>query len=146
MGHGMRVCLIQFIKCGKNCGELKAAERFSDLMDVHVLGAGFTWQSEHLEKDIAIAREAWRFAVETIAGDLHAVVILDELTYLVKYGMVPEAEVLKALAGRPARMHIVVTGRDASPGLIELADIVTEMRAVKHPYDDGMRAQRGVEF
>jgi len=90
--------------------------------------------------------EAWRFAVETIAGDLHAVVILDELTYLVKYGMVPEAEVLKALAGRPARMHIVVTGRDASPGLIELADIVTEMRAVKHPYDDGMRAQRGVEF
>lgn len=146
IGHGLAVCIIQFIKGKWRSGELEAAKSFGDLLQVHVMGAGFTWQSEDLDRDIAIAREAWHFAAETIAADAHDMVVLDELTYLVKYGMVPEEEVLRVLAARPRHMHVVVTGRDASEGLIELADIVTRMEPVKHPYERGMKAQAGMEF
>ena len=146
VGHGMRVCVIQFIKGRWHSGEIEAARHFGDRMQVHVRGAGFTWQSEDLDRDIALAREAWSFAADTIAADAHEMIVLDELTYLIKYGMVPEEEVLDVLRSRPAHMHVVVTGRDASEGLIALADTVTRMEAVKHPYDDGVKAQPGVEF
>jgi cob(I)alamin adenosyltransferase len=146
VGHGMRVCVIQFIKGPWHSGEIEAARYFGDRMQVHVRGAGFTWQSEDLDEDIAIAREAWSFAADTIAADAHEMIVLDELTYLIKYGMVPEHEVLAVLSSRPAHMHVVVTGRDASEGLIALADTVTRMEAVKHPYDEGVKAQPGVEF
>ncbi len=146
VGHGMRVCIIQFIKGRWHSGEIQAARHFGDRMQVHVRGAGFTWQSENLDRDIAIAREAWSFAAQTIAADAHEMIVLDELTYLIKYGMVPEEEVLGVLRSRPAHMHVVVTGRDASEGLIALADTVTRMEAVKHPYDEGVKAQPGVEF
>lgn len=146
VGHGMRVCIIQFIKGRWHSGELQAARHFGDRMQVHVRGAGFTWQSENLDRDIAIAREAWSFAADTIAADAHEMVVLDELTYLITYGMVPEEEVLGVLRARPAHMHVVVTGRDASEGLIALADTVTRMESLKHPYDEGVKAQPGVEF
>jgi len=146
LGHGMRVCVIQFIKGKWKSGEVEAAKRFDDLLDMHVLGRGFTWESEDLEEDTRVAQEAWRFAKETLGAGRHDVVILDELTYLIKYEMVSEAEVLEALASRPQGMHVVVTGRDASPSLIEAADLVTEMQAVKHPFEQGVTAQKGIEF
>lgn len=146
LGHGMPVALIQFIKGSWQYGELVSAQRFSDLLDFHVMGRGFTWQSADLAEDIKAAREAWDFAAQTILADRHRLVILDELTYLITYDMVPEAEILAVLQKKPPAMHVVITGRDASPGLIAFADLVTEMTEIKHPYQKGVKAQKGIEF
>ncbi len=146
MGHGQRVAMIQFIKGSWKYGELESARRFADLLDFHVMGRGFTWKSDNLDRDIAVAREAWEFARATIAGNRHQLVILDELTYLVTYGMIPEQEIIDTLTARPSSMHVVVTGRGASDGLIAAADLVTEMCEIRHPYKKGIRAQKGIEF
>ncbi|MBM4326916.1 MAG: cob(I)yrinic acid a,c-diamide adenosyltransferase [Deltaproteobacteria bacterium] len=146
MGQGMKVCFIQFLKGSWKYGELTAAERFSDLMEFHVLGRGFTWKSEDLEKDIAVARAAWELAKEKILSAEFQMVVLDELTYLIQYNMVEEAEIVGFLSARPANLHVVVTGRDASEALIQAADLVTEMREIKHPYSAGVKAQKGIEF
>lgn len=146
VGHSMPVCVIQFLKGSWAYGELPAVARFDDLIDFHVLGKGFTWKSEDLAEDTRVAREAWAFAQDILRQDRHRLVILDELTYLVKYNMVDEASILAALRDRPDAMHVVVTGREASAGLVGLADLVTEMREVKHPFHDGLKAQRGIEF
>jgi cob(I)alamin adenosyltransferase len=146
MGHGRRVCVVQFIKGSWTYGELSARERFADLLEFHVMGRGFTWKSDNLEKDAALAREAWTLAAEKIASGDYEMVILDELTYLITYNMLAESEVLRALADRPAGVHVVITGRNASSGVLAAADMVTEMKAVRHHYRAGVKAQRGVEF
>ena len=146
LGHGWRVGVIQFIKGDWPSGEQTALERFKDLLDIHVLGAGFTWQSKDLAHDTRIAREAWAFAVDMIHSGRHRLIVLDELTYLVRYKMVPEADILDVLTHRPPGMHIIVTGRHASRNLTASADLVTEMRNRKHPFDSGRHAQRGIEF
>lgn len=146
MGHGFPVCMIQFIKGSWRYGELEAAKFFPSLFEIHVMGRGFTWQSDDLDKDIAVAREAWAFAEKTIREAKCRLLILDELTYLLAYGMLEEQAVLAALASRPETMHIVVTGRAATPGLIAAADLVTEMLDIKHPYANGVMAQQGIEF
>lgn len=146
LGHGFRVCLIQFIKGGWAYGELNTAKQFEGLLDIHVMGRGFTWKSENIDKDIAIAKEGWELAKKVIHEGKHRLVILDELTYLLTYNMIDEQEVIDTLQSRPADMHVVVTGRGASKNLIETADLVTEMVAVKHPYDNGVKAQKGIEF
>lgn len=146
IGHGFRVCMIQFIKGSWKYGELETAGQFAGLMDVHVMGRGFTWTSEDLEKDVAAAREAWNFAKQVIREGKHRIVILDELTYLITYKMIGEQDVIETLNARPAGMHIVVTGRGATQELINAADLVTEMVDVKHPYENGVRAQKGIEF
>jgi cob(I)alamin adenosyltransferase len=146
LGHGLKVCIIQFIKGTWKYGELTAAKCFEDLLEIHVMGKGFTWKSEDLEADKQVAQEAWQFAKPRLTSDEYALVILDELTYLIKYGFVEEAEILDALANKRDDLHIVVTGRDASPGLIEAADLVTEMVAIKHPFEQGVKAQKGIEF
>jgi cob(I)alamin adenosyltransferase len=146
MGHNQKVCVIQFIKGNWKYGELESAKRFEGLMDFYVMGKGFTWQSENLEEDIKIAQEAWNFAKEKIGSGKYQMVILDELTYLIKYNMVSEDEIISFLSNRPENLHIVVTGRDASARLIEIADLVTDMVSIKHPYDNGVKAQKGVEF
>lgn len=146
LGHNFPVCLIQFIKGSWKYGELKSAKRFEDLLDFHVMGKGFTWQSENPEEDIKVARQAWDFAAQSILTGKHRLVILDELTYLIKYEMVPEEEILAVLRKKPAAMHVVITGRDASQGLVDFADLVTEMTEIKHPYQKGVKAQKGIEF
>ncbi len=145
MGHGMRVCLVQFLKGRWKTGEQRIAAEL-DLLEFHAMGKGFTWKSENLDEDIRVAHEAWTFAREKIASDQYGMVILDELTYLIKYKMITEQEVLDALRNRPERLHIVITGRDASPGLIEIADLVSEVNVVKHPLKAGVKAQKGIEF
>ncbi|MEJ2716056.1 MAG: cob(I)yrinic acid a,c-diamide adenosyltransferase [Deltaproteobacteria bacterium] len=127
LGHGMKVCVIQFIKGSWKYGELASAERFSDLLEVHVRGRGFTWQSEDLQKDIEVAREAWKFAQEIINSGKFDLVVLDELTYLMKYEMIDAEEAVAFLAARPPHLHVVVTGRDAPQSLMDAADLVTEM-------------------
>uniref|UniRef100_UPI0040573392 cob(I)yrinic acid a,c-diamide adenosyltransferase n=1 Tax=Candidatus Electronema sp. TaxID=2698783 RepID=UPI0040573392 len=146
LGHSWRVCFIQFIKGSWKYGELTAAARFSDLLDFHVMGRGFTWKSDDLAKDAAAAREGWDFARQIMADGRHRLVVLDELTYLIKYQMLTEDEVLDALARRGPQVHVVITGRGAGDGLLRAADLVTELREVKHPYKQGVRAQQGIEF
>jgi cob(I)alamin adenosyltransferase len=146
LGHGRKVCFIQFLKGSWKYGELEAATRFKDLLNFHVMGRGFTWKSDDLKQDIAAARQAWEFAKKTIQENRHHLVVLDELTYLVTYGMLTEQEIIEVLTDRPSGMHIVVTGRGAGEALVQAADLVTEMREIKHPYRKGVKAQKGLEF
>jgi len=146
LGHGQKVCIIQFIKGSWKYGELTSAERFKDILDFHVMGRGFTWKSDDIERDIAIAREAWVFARKIILSEKYNLVILDELTYLISYKMIKEKDVADFLNNRPQSMHVLVTGRNASQGLIDIADMVTEMNDIKHHYKAGVKAQKGVEF
>lgn len=145
-GHNMKVCFIQFIKGAWKSGETGALERFQDLIDFHILGRGFTWKSEDLEKDRKKAMDAWHFAKEVIVSGKYDMIVLDELTYLCKYNFLNIENCIKTLVERPKELHIVITGRDAPSELIKAADLVTEMRLVKHPYDKGVKAQKGIEY
>jgi cob(I)alamin adenosyltransferase len=145
-GHGMKTCFIQFIKGSWKYGEMEAMARFREEVDFHVMGRGFTWKSDDVEKDKAVAREAWKRAKEAIRSEGYHTVVLDEFTYLLSYGMIDKEEALEVLRRKPADLHICITGRDAVEELIELADMVTEMQLIKHPYQQGIKAQKGVEF
>jgi cob(I)alamin adenosyltransferase len=146
LGHRLPVCVIQFIKGDWKYGELKTAERFAGLLDFHVMGEGFTWKSTDLERDRRAARAGWEGAKSVIAEGRHHLVILDEFTWLLKYGMVDEEEALEVLRNRPEGLHLLVTGRYAPKSVTNIADLVTEMREVKHPYKAGIKAQKGIEW
>jgi cob(I)alamin adenosyltransferase len=144
-GRGMRVAMFQFIKSKTGrWGENRAAAQLGFSMTP--LGDGFTWDSKDIEHDRALARQGWATCAEAILADEHDVIVLDELTYCLKFGWLTQEEVLDVLRRRPPAMHVVITGRDAPAWLVEYADLVTEMTAVKHPYLSGIRAQPGVEF
>ena len=145
-GHGLKICIIQFIKGKWETGEARAmGDHLAELVEFHTLGTGFTWKEEK-ESVVDAGRKAWEFAKEAVRGGHYGLVVLDELTYLVNYGIVAELEVLELLNNRPAGLHVVITGRGASPALIGASDLATEMRAIKHPYENGIKAQKGVEF
>lgn len=146
LGQRLKVCFIQFIKGSWEYGELVAGKRYSDLLEIHVLGRGFTWKSNDLHKDIEAARQAWEFAKETIRSAKFQMVVLDELTYLMTYKMVEESVVVDFLSTRPKDLHIVVTGRDAPASIMDIADLVVEVKSIKHHYDSGIKAQKGIEF
>lgn len=137
LGHNLPVCIIQFIKGTWKYGELVSIKRFEDLLDIHLMGKGFTWKSNDLEKDRECACEGWEMAKTIIAANKHHLVILDELTYFITYKMVDEDEVIDCLKNKPKDL----LGRDASEKLIDIADLVTEMRAVKHPLKDGVKVR-----
>lgn len=145
-GYSKKVCMIQFIKGGWKCGEHEGVKMLGDLAEIHTMGKGFTWKSDNLDEDIRLARSAWDFAVKKIESDLFSMIILDELTYLIKYGMVEENQILEVLKNKPDNIHIVITGRDASENLIDIADLVTEMHEIKHPFKQGITAQEGFDF
>jgi cob(I)alamin adenosyltransferase len=145
LGRGMRVAVVQFIKGKWKTGERTFAESLPGL-EFHVMGLGFTWESEDLSRDQAAARAAWTVARGFIESGERDVVVLDEMTYAFHYGFVPLDEVLGVLRSRPAHVHVVVTGRNAPDALVEGADLVTEMKPVKHPYEKGIPAQIGVDF
>jgi len=145
-GRGMRVVMFQFIKArtGK-WGEVQAAQRIG--VTIVPLGDGFTWESDNIEKDRALAAAGWAQCAEHLRDPACDVVILDELTYPLVYGWLPVETVLDALKARPPKQHVIITGRDAPDALIDHADLVTEMREVKHPYRlQGMTAQKGIDF
>ncbi len=146
LGHGHRVCIIQFIKGKVKTGEAEAAKKHFPNLEFHVLGRGLTWKSDNINKDIETAQKAWEFAQSIIHENRHHMVILDELTYLLRYNMITESEVIEVMMNRPETMHVVITGRAAPPGIVEKADLVTEMKPVKHPYASGVKAQKGFEF
>lgn len=146
LGHQLPVCMIQFIKGHWKYGELKAATRFEGLLDFRVTGEGFTWKSKDLEKDRKAAQAGWEMTKSIIAAGRHHLVILDEFTWLLKYGIVDWEEAARVLQNRPEGLHVLITGRDAPEPLIEAADLVTEMYEVKHPYRAGVKAQKGIEW
>lgn len=145
LGHDLRVAVVQFIKGKWKTGERRFAERLPELA-FHVMGCGFTWESDDLSRDRDAARAAWAESRALILGGAHAVVILDELTYALHYGFVSEEDVLAALRARPRQVSVVITGRNAPAALLAAADVVTEMRAVKHPFERGRRAVPGLDY
>lgn len=149
-GHGQRVGLVQFIKGTWKTGEQAAIQRFPEITHV-VAGDGFTWVTQDREKDVASARRGWEQAIAMIEASrsdppAYDVLVLDELNVAVGYDYLPIDEVVAALAKKPEELSVVVTGRGAKPELIAIADTVTEMRPVKHAFQSGIRARRGVEF
>jgi cob(I)alamin adenosyltransferase len=141
-----RVAGVQFLKSGAwQVGEEKVCrDRLG--VDWWAIGEGFTWESEDLTEDQAVAREAWAHASAVIAAGEHRLVVLDEITYPISWGWIDGAEVIAAIAGRPEHVNVVCTGRDAPDSLIDLADTVTEMRKLKHAYDTGVIAKKGIDY
>jgi cob(I)alamin adenosyltransferase len=146
LGRGQRVGVVQFIKGAWSTGERTAFERFGDQIVWRVMGEGFTWETQDRDRDIAAARAAWEQSLSLMADPTIGLVVLDELNIALRYEYLPLDEVVAALRARREGLHVVVTGRNAKPELIEAADLVTEMSMVKHHFDAGVRAQEGIEF
>lgn len=144
-GQGLSVCLIQFIKA-RPSGELLALQNLAlPLLELHQVGSGFSWQDKEKNKFREAALAGWELALGKMAAG-YDLLVLDELTYLISFAVLPEKQVLEAVNARPPSQHLLITGRDASPGLIARADLVTEMREIKHPFRQGIKAQKGIEF
>jgi cob(I)alamin adenosyltransferase len=146
IGHGMRSGIIQFVKGAWTSGERAVLDRFPDLVTCRAMGEGFTWETQDRERDIAAARAAWEAAKAMIADPTYDLVLLDELNIVLRYDYLPLGEILDTLRAKPHDLHIIVTGRNAPSELIEIADLVTEMSLVKHPFRAGIMAQKGIEF
>jgi cob(I)alamin adenosyltransferase len=146
LGHGLKVGVVQFIKGAASTGEEAFFRRFPEQVRYHVMGEGFTWETQDRPRDIARAAEAWAVARALLADPDIALVVLDELNIALKYGYLELDAVLADIQARPAMQHVVVTGRGAPPGLVEAADTVTEMALVKHAFQAGVKAQKGIEF
>ena len=147
LGHGMPVAIVQFVKGKWQTGERVALEKFGDLVSINTMGEGFTWDTQDRQRDIAAARAAWERAKALIAAGKHKLVLLDELNIVLRYDYLPIAEVVEFLRDRkPADVHVIVTGRNAAEELIAIADLVTEMEMLKHPFRAGVKAQAGIEF
>ena len=145
LGHGMKVAVVQFVKSRTDTGEEAVLGR-SPGISWHVMGEGFTWETQDPGRDAAAARTAWDIALGYLRDPAISLVVLDEMTYAFKYQWLPLAEVLAAFAARPTMQHVIVTGRAAPEALIEAADTVTEMTMVKHAFKAGVKALPGMEF
>ena len=146
LGHGLKVGVVQFVKGRRETGERKFLLRFPDQVTMAVMGEGFTWESQDRERDIAAARAALAKAEQMLQDPELHLVVLDELNIVLRYGTLEVDEVLQVLAARRTELHVVVTGRNAPEALVEAADLVTEMRPVKHPFREGIKGQVGIEF
>jgi cob(I)alamin adenosyltransferase len=146
IGHGMRVGVVQFIKGRADTGEILFFRRYPDAAEVHVMGEGFTWETQDKARDAAASHAAWAQAQRFLRDPAFNLVLLDELNIALRYGYLDLATVLADLKARPAMQHVVVTGRNAPQALIDIADTVTEMTLVKHAFKSGVKAQPGVEW
>ncbi len=149
VGQGFRVLMVQFIKGSWHYGELDAAEMLGrDKFEIRPMGRGFVKVGGAATdpEDIRLCEQAWQFALEQIHSGKYELVILDEINYVISYKMLDGEKVAEALARRPEKVHVICTGRNAHPKLVELADLVTEMREIKHPYTQGIQAQRGIDY
>ena len=146
LGYDWPCGVVQFIKGAWNTGERKALTRYADLLSWHTMGEGFTWETQDRARDVAAAAAAWRKAQELMADPKIKLLVLDELNIALRYDYLPPADVVATLQARRLDLHIVVTGRNASPEMLEAADLVTEMSPVKHHFAAGVKAQEGIEF
>jgi cob(I)alamin adenosyltransferase len=152
LGNGMRVGVVQYVKGKWETGERKILEMLPDQVEIRTMGEGFTWDTQDRARDIRAAEAAWETSKEMIeacrgANPKYDMVVLDELNIVLRYDYLPLDEVVRVLANRPPDLHVVVTGRNAKPEMIEAADLVTEMTMVKHPFrEQNVKAQKGIEF
>jgi cob(I)alamin adenosyltransferase len=146
LGHGIKVGVVQFIKGAASTGEETFFRRFPEEVSYHVMGEGFTWETQDRQRDIAKAQEAWAVARHLLSDESVGLVVLDELNIALKHGYLELDAVLADIEARPLLQHVVVTGRGALPGMLEAADTVTEMSLVKHAFKSGVKAQKGIEF
>jgi len=146
LGRGKRVGVVQFVKGAWHTAERDALEKFGDQVAWYSMGEGFTWETQDLARDIAAAEAAWAKAVELMEDDSFSLVILDELNIALRYDYLPLDQVIATLKARRPSLHVIATGRNAKPALIEAADLVTDMTLVKHHFAAGVKAQPGIEF
>ena len=146
LGHGMKVGVVQFTKGAIATGEAALAARLAPQLEWHILGEGFTWETQDRNRDVAAARAAWEIAVRLIRDPLFDLIVLDELNIVLRYDYLQLSEIVLELRTKREMLHVVITGRNAKPELIELADLVTDMTMVKHPFRSGVKPQKGIEF
>ena len=146
IGHGFKVGVVQFVKGAWSTGERDVLDRFPDQVTIKAMGEGFTWDTQDRQRDLAAARGAWEMAKELIADESYKLILLDELNIVLRYDSLPLDEVMEVLKHKPRDTHVIVTGRNAKDEVIELADLVTEMTEIKHPFRSGVKAQAGIEF
>jgi len=146
IGHGYKVGIVQFVKGAWGTGERDILENYPELVTIKAMGEGFTWDTQDRQRDIAAAKAAWETAKEMIADPSYKMVLLDELNIVLRYEYLPISEVIEVLRDKPRDLHVIVTGRNAKDELIEIADLVTEMTEIKHPFRSGVKAQPGIEF
>ena len=146
IGHGRRVGIVQFVKGVWETGERAVLDDYPELVTIKAMGEGFTWDTQDRQRDLAAAANAWAMVKEMMADPGYHMVIADELNIVLRYDYLPIDDVIAALAAKRADLHVVVTGRNAKPELIEIADLVTEMSQIKHHFRSGMKAQIGIEF
>jgi len=147
IGHGKKVGVVQFVKGAMATGEKQVFDAFPEQIEFKPMGEGFTWDTQDRARDIAVARAAWDEVKRMIADPSYAMVLADELNIVLRYDYLPLDEVLAVLAAKPDMTHVIVTGRNAPDALIEIADLVTEMTLIKHPFrEQGVKAQAGIEF
>lgn len=148
IAHDMKCAVVQFIKGGMDTGERNLITKYhQDICQFHTMGEGFTWETQDRDRDIEMAQKAWALAKDLILDDSHHMVLLDEINIALRYGYIDSEDVVSFLQDhKPEMTHVVLTGRNAKEELIEIADLVTEMELVKHPFRSGIKAQIGVEF
>lgn len=146
LGHGMKVGVVQFIKGAIATGEENFFRRFPDEISFHVMGEGYTWETQNRERDVEKAQQAWQRAQVLLSDPAIGLVVLDELNIALKYKYIDVQQVIADLQARPEMQHVVITGRGAPPELIAVADTVTEMQPIKHAFANGIAAQQGVEW
>ena len=147
IGHGFKVGVVQFVKGAWETGERDVLLKFPDQVTINAMGEGFTWDTQDRQRDLAAARAAWDQAKRLIADESYKLILLDELNIVLRYDYLPLDEVLAFLRDeKPADKHVIITGRNAHDSLIEMADLVTDMTMVKHPFRQGVKAQKGIEF
>ncbi|MEP1444053.1 MAG: cob(I)yrinic acid a,c-diamide adenosyltransferase [Hyphomicrobiales bacterium] len=146
LGHGFNVGVVQFVKGAWETGERDVLEKFPDQITIKAMGEGFTWETQDRQRDIDSARAAWEEAKLMIANPDIKMVLCDELNIVLRYDYLPVEEVVEVLKNKPEDKHVIVTGRNAKDEIIEVADLVTEMELIKHPFRSGVKAQAGVEF
>jgi cob(I)alamin adenosyltransferase len=146
VGHGMKAGVVQFIKGKWETGERSVLERFPDLCEIKALGEGFTWNTQDRARDIAHAEQAWAEVKRMMADPSFDFVLADEINIALRYDYLPVADVIAVLKAKRPELHVCLTGRNAKDEIVALADLVTEMEMVKHPFRDGVKAQKGIEF
>jgi len=146
LGHGMKVAVVQFIKGAIDTAEERILKTFGDQVVFLRMGEGYTWETQSRERDTAVAQEAWATVEQFLQDPAFGMVVLDELNIAIHHEYISLEQVLTAVAHRPPMLHVVITGRGAKPELIDAADLVSEMKMIKHPFRKGIKAQKGVEF
>ena len=146
LGRGYKVAMVQFIKGKWKTGEVEGAKKFGDEFKIFTLGDGFTWDTQSFDKDVKAAQKAWAKCVELLHDKEHQLVIFDEINYCMKYNFLDPEIVVKEIRKKPTFKHVILTGGGAPQSLIDAADLVTEMKCIKHPYEQGIKAQPGIEY